>query len=281
MNPVNESSTAMKPAIPPEITGHTRIFAILADPVHHVKTPQAINAFCAKAGFDGVLVPMQVRPVQLPGVVAALRALENLGGFIVTVPHKVSIVPLLDEVTEEARAIGAVNCVRRAADGRLIGAMLDGTGFVAGLRESGIDLGGRSAFLAGAGGAANAIAFALAEAGISRLTIANRTRHRAQDLKVRLGGRYPGLAVGIDKVSPAGHDLVVNATSLGLKAGDALPLEVAALGPEQIVAEIIMQPEQTALLAAAAARGCRIHPGRPMLMAQIALMARHMGITRE
>lgn len=269
----------MKPAVLPEITGHTRLFAILADPITQVKTPQAVNAFCAKLGFDGVLVPMQVKAENLPTAVAALRAMENLGGFIITVPHKVALVPLLDEVTPHAKAIGAVNCVRREADGRLIGTMLDGTGFVAGLRANGIDPKGKSAFLAGAGGAANAIAFALAGAGVSRLSISNRTRAKSDDLKARLATLYPDLAVDTAPASAAGHDLIVNGTSLGLKEGDALPLDTSVLTPDQIVAEIIMAPEETALLAAAKAKGCRTHPGKPMLMAQIELMAKHIGIT--
>jgi shikimate dehydrogenase len=132
--------------------------------------------------------------------------------------------------------------------------------------------------LAGAGGAANAIAFALAQAGISRLTIANRTRAKAEDLAGRLAGPFPNLQVDIGTPDPSGHDLVVNATSLGLKDGDPLPLDAACLTPDQIVAEIIMQPVTTALLAAAQARGCRIQPGQPMLDCQLALMAKFVGM---
>lgn len=271
--------TDVKPAVLPEITGRTRLFAILADPIHHVKTPQAVNAFCARQGFDGVLVPMQVKAENLVTTVAALRAMENLGGFIITVPHKVALVELLDEVTPHAKAIGAVNCVRREADGRLVGTMLDGTGFVAGLRAEGIEPKGMSAYLAGAGGAANAIAFALAEAGVSRLSIGNRTRAKSDDLKARLATLYPALEVDTAPASAAGHGLVVNATSLGLKEGDPFPLDTSALTPDQIVAEIIMQPEVTPLLAAAKAKGCRTHPGHPMLREQIELMAKHLRIT--
>ena len=264
----------------PEITGHTRIFAILADPVHHVRTPQAINAFCVRTGFDGVMIPIYVAPEGLAAMLAALRAMRNLGGFVVTVPHKVAIVDLLDEVSPHARAIGAVNCVRREADGRLVGTMLDGLGFVEGMRAHGVEPKGKSAYLAGAGGAANAIAFALAEAGVTRLTIANRTRARSDDLAARLKSLFPALPVSMAPASPAGHDLVINGTSLGLKPGDALPLDATALTPDQIVAEVIMQPEETALLAAARAKGCRVHLGHPMLLAQIDLMARHMGAVR-
>src|SRR5690606_24202573 len=151
--------------------------------------------------------------------------------------------------------------------------MLDGDGFIAGLRSQGIEPAGRSAFLAGAGGAANAIAWALAAAGVSRLTVWNRTPDKARELIARASKARPALPMSVGTADPSGHDLVINATSLGLRDGDPLPLDASRLQPRQIVAEIIMQPEETPLLAAAKARGCRVHYGKPMLACQIALMA--------
>jgi shikimate dehydrogenase len=156
--------------------------------------------------------------------------------------------------------------------------MFDGEGFVAGLRSQGIEAAGRRAYLVGAGGAGNAIAFGLARSGVARLTIANRTASKAEELVSRLRAHFPGLELAAGGSSPAGHDLVVNATSLGLKEGDALPLDTRALTPDMIVAEIIMNPQQTPLLAEAARRGCRVHLGRHMLDCQIELMARFIGI---
>jgi shikimate dehydrogenase len=258
------------------ITGHTAIWGILADPIHHVKTPQALNAMMHERGIDGVMIPLHVGAGDLGTFVMGLKSMRNLKGFVVTVPHKTAIVDLCDEVSEQARAIGAVNTVRREADGRLVGEMLDGAGFVSGLRQGGFDPRGRSVYLAGAGGAANAIAFALAEAGVSRLTVANRTRAKSEDLQQRLAKHYPAVPVEIGTPDPSGHDIVVNATSLGLKEGDPLPLDANRLSSDQIVAEIIMQPETTALLAVAKERGCRTHPGRPMLACQLELMAAFM-----
>lgn len=263
-----------------EITGHTRVYGILADPIHHVKTPQMLNALMAREGRDGVMVPFHVASDDLATLVAGLKAMKSLGGFVVTVPHKTAIVDLCDAVSDSARRIGAVNTVRREADGRLIGEMLDGKGFVGGLLAAGIDPRAKSVYLAGAGGAANAIAFAFVESGISRLTIANRTRAKAEDLAARLAEAYPTAQVDIGTPDPSGHDIVVNGTSLGLKEGDALPLDTARLSPEQIVAEVIMQPEETALLAAAKAKGCRIHFGKPMLACQLDLMADFLGMRK-
>lgn len=260
------------------ITGSTRIFGIIADPIHHVKTPEVFNAYLQKRAVDGMMIPMHVAANGLEHLLNGVRNMQNCGGLIVTVPHKSSVVDLCDELTADAARIGAVNCVRRDPDGRLVGAILDGIGFVEGLRSAGIDPRGLRAYVAGAGGAASAVAFALAAAGVSALTIGNRTEAKARDLCRRIAQAYPQVALSTDATRISDQDLVMNATSLGMKDGDALPLDVRQLHGEQIVAEAIMQPARTALLAAAAAAGCRIHPGLPMLESQIRLMAEHMKV---
>ena len=264
-----------------DITGNTRIFGILADPIHHVKTPQGINRLLDARRFDGVMVPIHVGAEGLAAMVDGLRRMRNLGGFVVTVPHKTAMPALCDELTPAARRIGAVNVVRRSAEGRLSGGMLDGEGFVGGLRSAGIEPAGLSAYLAGAGGAASAIAYALAQAGVSRLTIANRTPAKARELIARLQEDFPGVPMQPGSDDPSQHDLVVNGTSLGLRDGDALPLDTERLSVDQIVAEIIMQPAETPLLRAARAKGCRAHFGAPMLASQVALMAAFMGVPAE
>ena len=261
-----------------EITGTTKLFGILADPIHHVKTPQRMNAHFAQLGYDGVLVPMHVRPDALPAAFDGLRQLENLGGLIVTVPHKSAILALCDDASDVARQIGAANVVRREPSGQMVAHMLDGEGFVGGLRDAGVSLKGKTAYLAGAGGAASAIAFALAGAGVARLTIANRTAAKVDDLRRRILSLYPDAQIASGADDPSGHDVVINGTSLGLKAGDELPLDATKLHPSQLVCEVIMQPVDTPLLVAAGARGCRVHHGLPMLTAQIALMARFLGV---
>lgn len=262
------------------ITGTTRVYGIIADPIAHVQTPQQLNALMAARAVDGVLVPIHLGPGELARFVESLRAWRNFGGFVATVPHKKAIVALCDHVSDGAREVGAVNVVRRNADGTLSGDILDGTGFVEGLRRAGIEPRGQAVFLAGAGGAGNAIAFALARAGISRLTLHNRTTAPAADLRDRLAASYPVLPVELGDADPSGHDIVVNATSLGLYVGDPLPLDVGKLRSAMVVAEIIMAPEVTELLASARAAGCRVQAGLPMLASQIELMARFMGMIR-
>ena len=134
------------------ITGHTRVFGIVANPIAHVKTPEEMNNHFAAVGYDGVLVPFHVLPENLGRFVDGLRGVESLGGLIVTVPHKTAILSLCDRVVGDAAAIGAVNTIRRDPDGSLVGAMLDGKGFVGGLEVNGIDVAGMDACLLGAGG---------------------------------------------------------------------------------------------------------------------------------
>lgn len=261
------------------ITGRTRLCAILADPVAHVRTPETFNALMAARAQDAVLVPMHVSAETLAVVVTALRNIANLAGFVVTVPHKTAMVALCDTLTDAARTVGAVNIVRRTADGKLHGHILDGEGFVSGLRQSGIEPAGRSAYIAGAGGAASAIAFALAAAGVSRIGIWNRTRAKAEDVAARLGGVQLAPEVRIESADPTGYDIIVNATSLGLREADPMPFATDRLTAAQIVAEIIMKPEWTPLLLEAQRRGCTVAFGAPMLDCQLDLMAAFMGLS--
>lgn len=261
-----------------EITGKTRVLGILADPVAHVKAPPGINAIATRRGRDAVLVPFHVAPGDLAGFVAALRGLRNFDGGIVTMPHKGAIAALCDEVSLRARVMGAVNVIRREGDGRLVGDMLDGLGFVAGLAARGIPVADRRVYLTGAGGAAGAIALAMAEAGVAHLTLANRTTAKAEDLCRRIRAACPEASVSTGGPDPLGHDIVVNGTSLGMRPDDPIPLDVTGLTPGMIVAEVVMEPAITPLMAEAEARGCRTHPGRPMLEQQLELMADFFGL---
>jgi shikimate dehydrogenase len=261
------------------ISGKTHLTMILAHPIAHVRTPQAINELASQRGIDAVMVPVDVAPSDLGAVVGALRSIRNLDGIVVTVPHKTSIAQFCDALSERALQAGAVNVIKRETDGRLVGDMFDGLGFAVGLERAGIELRSRRAFLAGAGGAANAIAFALAERGVSVLSIYNRTHAKAENLATRVAAAFPHVRIeATDSADPTGHDLIVNATSLGLKPTDALPIDISKLEPDMIVAEVIMQPETTPLLETAKRRGCRTQPGRAMLTSQLELIADHLGL---
>lgn len=260
------------------VTGQTRILFILADPVEHVRGSALLTDFFQGRGVDAVVAPLHVRPAALETVLQGLRRLENVAGFGVTIPHKIAVVPLLDEVSDRARAVGAVNFVGRGADGRLRGDNIDGVGFIAGLRQGGVDPAGMSALQVGAGGAGRAIAFALAAAGVRRLRIANRSVRKAEELAAAVQAAHPACACEAGPAAPAGFALVVNTTSLGMQPGDALPLPTEALTPGCVVAEVIMTPSVTPLMAAAQARGCRVIAGRAMLEGQMDAAARIAGL---
>ncbi|WP_417241199.1 shikimate dehydrogenase family protein [Celeribacter halophilus] len=257
------------------ITGRTKLLAIIADPIAQVRTPQAMNTMLSEMGKDAVLVPAEVSREGLTSVVSGFRNIGNLVGVVVTVPHKTAVPPLCDTLSERAVAAGAVNVIRRDAQGKLHGDILDGEGFTRGLDDAGISVSGMSVFLAGAGGAASAIAFALAARGPKKITISNRTQEKALALAERLSQSFPNVefCAGDD---PNGHDLAVNGTSLGMALDDALPFDPARVQPGAIVAEVIMQPEVTPLLEAAEQLGLATHGGRKMLQGQLSELAKFL-----
>lgn len=260
-----------------EITGSTTVFAIAADPIAHVRTPQRLNALLRERAVDGVMVPFHVAAAGLPGLFAGLRGLANLGGIVVTVPHKESAAALCDALTPAAQLIGAVNAVR-LQDGCLTGGNFDGLGFVAGLRSQGHDPAGRHVYLAGLGGAGKAIACAIADTGPASLSLYNRSSAKAEAFAERLAQHYPALAIHVAGPRPESCDIAINATSLGLDDTDPLPFQLDALAPGAVVADAVMSRVDTPLLRAAAARGCRTHPGLYMLEGQITEIARFLGI---
>jgi shikimate dehydrogenase len=260
-----------------EITGTTRLFAVIADPIAHVRACEAFNPRFRERGLDAVLVPFHVRPADLAAALDGFRALANLGGVLVTIPHKEAILELVDGIGPQAARVGAANVVRRTDHGRLEAENFDGLGFVAGLEAAGRPPAGRDVLVVGAGGAGKAVAYALAEAGVRRLVVANRDGARAQALAAGVRSVFPAVRTTAGPPDPAGFDVVVNATSLGLEPDDPLPFDPGAADAGTLVAEIVMKPERTRLIEAAAARGLPVHLGRHMLDHQVPLLARFIG----
>ena len=257
------------------ISGHTRVFMIVGDPVAQVKAPQVYNHLFQQHGVDAVVVPMKVAPAQLAGFVRNAFAAQNVGGMWVTIPHKAAMQGLMDRCDPLAQLAGAVNAVRRGDDGCIEGALFDGIGFVKGLDHFGISVAGQRVLVLGAGGGGQAVAAALAQRGPALLALHNRSTARAADLVARLAPHF-GTAVAVAATNdPAGFDLVVNCTSLGLKDDDALPVDVARIAPGARVVDIIMKT--TPLLAACAARGITAHAGYEMLVQQIPEYLKFMG----
>lgn len=255
------------------ISGKTRVVVHLTYPAKHLRTPEFFNPLLETLGYDGVLVPWEVSPQNLASAWEGLRGIENLAGVIVTVPHKLEVAKLCDELKGTARLLNVCNVAKRLPDGRFSGRMFDGNGFVGGLKKQGHDLTNKRVLLLGAGGAATGIAHALLAEDIQQLVISNRTPAKAEELAAELRQIFPQRQVSAGPADATGFDVVINGTALGLNAQDPLPLPVETLAPGTVVGEVVMNPDITPLLSAAAARGCVIHKGSHMITGQIDLLA--------
>lgn len=246
------------------ITGTTRLAAVIGSPVRHSSSPAIHNAAFAAAGLDWRFVAFEVAPGDCGRALDGMRAL-GIGGLSVTMPHKDDVAALVDELSPDAEALAAVNCVVPVADGRLRGENTDGPGFVAALREAGIEPAGARCCVLGAGGAARSVVLALSRAGASDVAVVNRTPAK--------GETAAALAASVGRVGSAeadipDADIVVNGTPVGMGTSGGLPLDPARLRPGQVVADLIVHPRRTPLLDAAEAAGCRIVDGFGMLVHQ-------------
>jgi shikimate dehydrogenase len=251
------------------IDGSTEVIAHLGYPTHAFKAPLVYNPYFADAGINAVVVPMGCKPGAFATVLKGLFQLENLRGALITMPHKVSVVDLLDEATPGVRVSGACNAVKRLPDGRLLGDQFDGAGFVRGVERKGLALPGARALVVGCGGVGSAIAAALAAAQVAHIALFDLNAAVAEELARRLQQHFPKVQVATGHNDPAGFDLVVNATPLGMNPGDPLPVDMARLAPGTFVGEVVMKTEMTAFLQAAQARGCRVQVGSDMLFEMI------------
>ncbi|WP_428121566.1 shikimate dehydrogenase [Candidatus Poriferisodalis sp.] len=251
-------------------SGRTKVAGVIGDPVQHSLSPALHNAAFEHLGLDWVYTAFGVPAGQGADAVAAMRVL-GIEGLSVTMPHKDDVAAACDELSFAAALLGAVNCVCRDG-GRLIGENTDGAGFVNSLQaQAGMSPAGLDALVLGAGGAGRAVIAALAAGGAS-VTVANRSpaaAERAAAIGTSAAGG--GGAVVVGTAAAAGSaDLVVNATSLGMSAGDPLPLEASLLTEGQVVVDLIYQPERTPLLEAATAAGATTLNGVGMLLFQAA-----------
>jgi shikimate dehydrogenase len=262
----------------PTPQGHTRLYAVIGDPVTQVQAPQLMNAVFHEAEVDAVMVPVHAFQGQLTTVLRGLMAMGNCDGILVTIPHKFAVAELVERRSGMVELTGAANALRRDADGGWSAENFDGRGFVAGLKKIGQNLSTGPAVLFGAGGAGVSIAAALLEGGVCRLHVVDPAAEKVAALSRRLSAEWPGAILA---GKPPLHDatLVVNATALGLRAEDPLAFDPAHLRPGTRVADIIMKPRETRLLREAARLGLPVQPGLPMLVEQIPLYCEFFGVT--
>lgn len=245
------------------LSGATRVHFIVGDPIAQVKSPAGVTQAFHDAGRNSVCVPAHVPAADLAAWAAGVSLSRNVDGLIVTVPHKFACFDLCTTTSDRASFLRAVNTLRRNADGSWHGDMFDGLGYVQALASKGCQPQGRRALLVGAGGAGSAIAYSLMTAGVQALAVHDADVVRRDALVARLA------SLGLGKVSagssdPSGFDIVINATPIGMKAGDPHPIDSTRFTPQQFVGCVITAPAVPPMIAAARERGCSTLTGADM-----------------
>ncbi len=251
------------------IDGDTRIIAHIGYPTTTFKSSMIYNPWFESRAINAAVVPLGVQARDFARAFPEICRFTNFHGALITMPHKVAVLDLVDEVSTAVRVAGSCNAVRRNADGKLVGDMFDGEGFVRGVAHNGETLEGRRLMVVGCGGVGSAIAASSAAAGTAEVALYDVSAASMEALGARLRESYPNLAVTLGSNDPRGFDVVVNATPLGTYPGDPMPFDVSRLDPSTFVGEVVMKHETTPFLAAAKARGCRTQVGVDMLFEQI------------
>jgi len=249
---------------------HTLLFGVIGDPVRHSKSPVMLNRAFREAGVNGAYAAFHVLPEKLGDAIAGVRGL-GFRGLNVTIPHKIEVMKHLDEISEGARAIGAVNTIVNDG-GRLVGYNTDGIGYVRSLKEEAEpELAGKKIVVLGAGGAARGILWALAQEKPAAIVVANRTEAKAEELAASFD---PALRIATVpwaglREAVADADVVINTTSVGMSpnVGETL-IDPAWLRPGAVASDLIYNPLKTAFLEKAEERGCRAHGGLGMFVYQ-------------
>ena len=251
---------------------------LVGHPIGQVLTPPLFNARFAALGIDMTMIPVDMTAERIASFFSAIRGWSNCAGCSVTIPHKQAAFAAADAHTERAKKAGAVNFLRRDPDGRLIGDMTDGLAMAQAIAGTGFALAGARTLLAGAaGGAGGAIADALCAAGIASLDLVDPRAEACAALGRILEARYPGVAVGWTGQED-GHDLAVNASPMGMRPDDPMPIDLDRLAADALIADVVTKPVVTALIAAARQRGMRTVTGDAMAAAQLPFQLRHLGL---
>jgi shikimate dehydrogenase len=259
-------------------SGRMLVYPMIGHPTIQVKSPTTFNRFFRDEHVDALMIAIDVAPLEVGHFFALLRGWRNCPGCIVTIPHKQEAARQVDELSNRATDLGAVNVIRRTKEGRLVGDMVDGLGFLEALRLNGFNAAGKRAVVFGAGGAGSAFAYSMADSTAAELVVIDIDRGRQERLIDLIVRRYPSVALSDRIVSLKGFDLAVNATPVGMNGDPHTPFPLDTLQSATFVAEVVTEPEITPWLAGAKARGCPIQTGFDMTLGQFAIMGRHMGI---
>ncbi|OPA78363.1 shikimate dehydrogenase [Paenibacillus selenitireducens] len=252
------------------ISSEASVFGVIGDPIRHSKSPLMHNSALQALGIDGVYTALHVKPEDIGEAIRGIRAL-GFRGINVTIPHKLNVIPLLDELDEGAKFIGAVNTIVNDK-GRLIGYNTDGIGYVRSLKEEvEPDLAGRRILVIGAGGAARGIVYALTQESPEVIWIANRTIERAEELALALQHCGNLVGIGTEQISDicGDVDIIINTTSVGMFPHmEETPISLEGFRTDIIVSDLIYNPLETTILRQARERGSRTHGGLGMFVYQ-------------
>ena len=259
-----------------EISGTTKIYGLIGDPLDEARSPVMMNSFFASQRLDAVCVPMNVPFGALSKFVTGVRTLKNLAGLLVTMPHKTEMVDFVDHLHPTSAHVGSVNVVRFDASG-WTGATFDGVGCVQAMAENAIDPRNKNVLLLGSGGAGQSIAFALAEGGARLIHLGDLDRDKVRKLAAALKSANPLCDAGYGPANVGDFDIVINATPLGMQDSDPFPIDPADLRPDISVVDIVLHPTETRLCRAARAAGCRVQDGGAMHRGQAIHAYRFLG----
>jgi shikimate dehydrogenase len=256
-----------------DVSGSTSTYLIPGDPITNVRLPRMFNSVFERFGIDAVLVPVHVSARDFAVFVRAAFLAHNVRGMLIAPPHKPRVLDLLDGCGLFGRVAGSVNVVRRAAHGQLEGDLFDGEGLLGALDYYNIPFRGKRVLILGAGVSAAAIGVALAEGGTvdgaEHIAFHDTVAGKAAGVAAQLDAFFDANVAVVDSSDPAGYDLVVNATPLGLLADDSLPLDVARMEPHAALFDILLRNQPTPLVRAVRARGLNAQAGFEMLIQQM------------
>ena len=264
-----------KPGLVP--TGTTRFYTMIGTPIIQVRSPLNYNRYFAERGIDAVMIAMDVPGDQVKAHFEHMRTLPNFGGCIATIPHKQAAADCMDAMSQRAGDLAAVNVVR-VENGRLIGDMVDGLGFMVAAKANGLDVRGRRAAIIGGGVTGAAIALALAEAGAAEIVIKEIRTERHGFLEHLLRNTGPQIKISFELTHLEGFDIAVNATPVGMNDDPNVPFPTDTLSSRTLVADVVTNPKVTPWLSAGLAKGCSVQYGAEMADGQFGLMGRHMGL---
>jgi shikimate dehydrogenase len=259
-----------------EISGTTKIYGLVGDPLDEARSPVMMNNFFASQRLDAVCVPMNVPFGALSNFVTGVRTLKNLAGLLITMPHKTRMVDFIDHLHPTSAHVGSVSVVRFDESG-WTGATFDGVGCVQAMAENAIDPRDKDVLLLGSGGAGQSIAFAVAEAGARSIHLSDVDQDKVRKLAAALRSANPNCDAGYGPANVRDFDIVINATPLGMQDSDPFPIDPADLRPEISVVDVVLHPTETRLCGAARAAGCRVQDGGAMHRGQAIHAYRFLG----